>query len=83
MGTGNIRGLYDGNSNNFAYTLGVKSGVQDQMNAFNPNPGNVALFGAPGYGTTLPSTSVYRQVVAGLTKIKEGLANLISSKSKQ
>ncbi len=78
MGTGNIPGLYNANSNNFAYTLGVKSGVQSQMRAFNPNPGNIAFGGAPGYGALLPTTSLYRQISATLTSISNALASIAS-----
>ncbi len=75
--TGNKRGLYNGNSNNFAYTLGVNSGVQSQMDAFNPS-GNFAQ-PAPGYGQSLPSTSIYRQLQSALNSLKSKLDKLKSS----
>ena len=81
-GPGKIAGLYDGNSNNFAYTLGVKSGVQDQMNSFNPNPGNVALGGAPGYKNNLPNTTLYQQIQDSVNSIRNKISNFISSLQK-
>ncbi|OGZ63367.1 MAG: hypothetical protein A2639_01720 [Candidatus Staskawiczbacteria bacterium RIFCSPHIGHO2_01_FULL_34_27] len=56
---GNVSGLYDGNSNNFTYTLGVKSGAKSQMDSFDPGPGIAKIVGEYGYGKTLPTTSIY------------------------
>ena len=45
---------YNGNSNDFTYTLGVHSGVGNQMDAFNPAPAGMRLTDAPGWGVVLP-----------------------------
>jgi RHS repeat-associated protein len=73
-------GFYYGNSNNFAYTLGTRAGVSQQMNAFNPNAG--AYFGAPGYGM-LPTTSIYRQIMQTISNIQSLVSKLtVETKSK-
>jgi len=76
---GNYQGLYDGNSNNFAYTLGVKAGLKDQMDAFHPNPKAIIGGVAPGYGTMLPTTSVYRQIRASVISIAKQVATLFNN----
>ena len=50
-------GLYNDNSNNFTYSLGVQSGAKDQMDAFNAASNQpIYLPHAAGYGKTLPTT---------------------------
>lgn len=68
--------FYNGNSNTFAYTLGTKSGVQGQMNSFKPNPGGLSSY---GYGQTLPTTSIYKQIQANINSIKAALSQFISN----
>lgn len=79
FGLGNIHGLYNANSNNFTYTLGVKSGVKDQMDTFVPNPGKATLGGAPGYGREVPTTSIYRTVRDRVYSIRNKVNQFISS----
>jgi hypothetical protein len=80
---GNVPGLYDANSNNFARTLGRSSGVEDQMNAFNPNPSGKLIHGAPGYGAGLPSTSIYRQIQGSINSIKASVQKLMAEESNE
>jgi len=49
-------GQYSGNSNNFTYTLGVNSGIQNQLKSFNPtpSPSGYSMPWAPGWGAVLP-----------------------------
>jgi RHS repeat-associated protein len=75
-GVGNIPGFYNGNSNNFSYTLGVKSGVQSQMNSFQANPGSLFAY---RYGQTLPSTSILKQIQATISAIQSTVSKLISN----
>jgi hypothetical protein len=70
--------LYDSNSNDFTYTLGVDSGVKSQMDAFNPDPGNAALGGAPGYQTPLPTTGLSQQIFTGFNNIKSSIGSFFS-----
>ena len=77
--SGNRSGLYDGNSNNFAYTLGVRAGLKDQLNSFNPNPSRSPISTAPGYGTTLPNTSIYRETVKTTINVAKAINNSIKS----
>jgi RHS repeat-associated protein len=67
------------NSNNFAYTLGAKSGVQSQMNSFVPNPSGAALGNAPGFGYTVPTRSLYQQVLSLATTLVGQLTTFINS----
>jgi hypothetical protein len=76
---GNYEGLYDGNSNNFAYTLGVNAGVKDQMDKFQPNPQVIIGGVAPGYGTMLPTTSVLKQIQSSLTNISKQISTLLNN----
>ena len=77
-GLGNYEGLYNANSNNYAYTLGVNSGVKDQMDAFNPNPDFIVGASAPGYGTVLPKTSIFQQMKTALANIQNKINSLFS-----
>lgn len=74
---GNYKGLYDGNSNNFAYTLGVNAGVKNQLDTFNPNPNNKLNATAPGYKEYLPKTSVYKQTKRALVNSYKTISNSI------
>jgi len=76
---GNREGEYNGNSNNFAYTVGVNAGLKDQMDAFKPNPDAIVGGKAPGYGTILPNTSVFKQIQASISNIAHELKNLIAN----
>ena len=79
-GLGNIPVVfYDANSNNFAYTLGVKSGVKSQMDSFEPNPGKTTMGGAPGYGREIPTTSIYHTVRNAVYSIGSKVSQFISS----
>lgn len=71
--------LYDGNCNNFSYTLGVKAGVKDQMDAFIPDPGKTAFGGAPGYYQQLPTETLYQQIQGRVNLMKEKVNNYIFS----
>jgi len=79
---GNFEGLYDANSNNFAYTIGVKTGVKDQMDSFRPNPQAIVGAMAPGYGKMLPETSVWKQIQQTVDNIKN-IINSLSAKANQ
>ena len=67
--------LYNGNCNNFSYTLGVKAGVKDQMDSFNPGPN--MLFGAYGYGKTLPAP-IAQQIQDKINSIKTSIRDFTS-----
>lgn len=73
---GNSEGLYNGNSNNFAYTLGVKAGLKDQMDIFNPNPNLVVGSMAPGFKTMLPTTSIIKKTEKLLNNISKYVTEL-------
>lgn len=78
-GLGNIPGLYDANSNNFNYTLGVNSGVKSQMDSFDPGPNIPKKIGEYGYGRTIPTTSVYRTVRDTAYTVKNKIGQFIVS----
>ena len=79
---GNTSLFYDANCNNFSYTLGVKAGVKDQMDSFDPGPGVSRSIGEYGYKTTLPTTSVYREIKNQINSLKERVGSFISSLNK-
>ncbi|MBI3337419.1 MAG: RHS repeat-associated core domain-containing protein [Candidatus Staskawiczbacteria bacterium] len=76
---GNMTLIYDANSNNFTYTLGVKSGVKSQMDSFDPGPGVPKIIGEYGYKNIIPTTSVYREVKNAVNSFKEKVNNFVSS----
>ena len=81
-GTVNLPGgstLYNGNCNNFSYTLGVKAGVKDQMDAFNPNLNISPLVGAYGYKNELPTQTLSQQVQSRINSLKEKVNSYVSS----
>jgi len=71
--------IKEGNCNVFSYTLGVKSGVKDQLDAFNPDPNKTAIGGAPGYGYQLSSQTLLQQVQSRVDVLKERVNNYVSS----
>jgi RHS repeat-associated protein len=81
-GTVNLPGgfnLHDGNCNNFSYTMGVRAGVKDQMDSFNPNSNVSPLIGAYGYRNELPTQTLSQQIQGRIDSIKEKINNYISS----
>lgn len=73
---GNESGLYDGNSNNFAYTLGTNVGIKDQLDKFTPNPSGKLNTLTAGYSDSLPRTSIYREVKNAVVR---GVNNIVDS----
>jgi len=69
----------EGNCNVFTYTLGTKSGVKDQLDAFNPDPNKTVAGGAPGYGYQLPSQTLRQQIQGRVDAIRERINNYVSS----
>ncbi|MEK7658752.1 MAG: RHS repeat-associated core domain-containing protein [Patescibacteria group bacterium] len=71
--------IKEGNCNVFSYTMGVKAGVKDQMDAFNPDPNKTAAGGYPGYRYQLSSQTLLQQVQSRVDVLKERINNYVSS----
>ena len=71
--------IKEGNCNVFSYTMGVKAGVKDQMDAFNPDPSKTAIGGYPGYKYQLSSQTLIQQVQSRIDVLKERVNNYVSS----
>ncbi|MEK7541124.1 MAG: hypothetical protein AAB529_02740, partial [Patescibacteria group bacterium] len=67
------------NCNVFSYTLGVKSGVKDQVDSFEPNKGNTILGGAPGYQQQLSTNTLRQQMQDRVNVLRERVSNYVSS----